>query len=93
MAEYVKLKDTINEAMMMELKPCPFCGGKYTANLSDCSECFLCVDKPPCDGCNWKKYLIVCNTNIGGCGAASGLYDTKEETIKAWNRRCGDDSN
>ena len=26
MAEYVKLKDTINEAMMMEIKPCPFCG-------------------------------------------------------------------
>ena len=52
MAEYVKLKDTINEAMMMELKPCPFCGGEYTVNLSDCSECFLCVDEPPCDGCN-----------------------------------------
>ena len=55
--------------------------------------CFLCADEPPCDGCNWKKYLIVCNTNIGGCGAASGLYDTKEEAIEAWNRRCGDDSN
>ena len=52
MAEYIKLKDTINEAMMMEIKPCPFCGGEHTVNLSDCSECFLCVDEPPCDGCN-----------------------------------------
>ena len=93
MAEHIKLKDRINEAMVMGIKPCPFCGGKYTVNLSDCSECFLCADEPPCDGCNLKKYLIVCNMDIGGCGAASGLYDTKEEAIKAWNRRCGDDSN
>ena len=86
-------KEIHENAVQNELKPCPFCGEKYTVNLSDCSECFLCADEPPCDGCNWKKYLIVCNTNIGGCGAASGLYDTKEEAIEAWNRRCGDDSN
>ena len=71
-----------------EIKPCPFCGGKYTVNLSDCSECFSCVDEPPCDGCNWVKHLIVCNVNLGGCGAASGLYDTEEKAIEAWNRRC-----
>ena len=73
-----------------KLRECPFCGGKYTVNLSDCSECSLCVDEPPCDGCNWKKYLIVCNVNLGGCGAASGLYDTEEKAIEAWNRRYGD---
>ena len=76
--------------MQNELKRCPFCGGKYTVNLSDSSECSSCVDEPPCDGCNWKKYLIVCNVHLGGCGAASGLYDTKEEAIEAWNRRYGD---
>ena len=27
MAEYIKLKDAINGAMMMGIKPCPFCGG------------------------------------------------------------------
>ena len=27
MAEYIKLKDAINEAMMIGIKPCPFCGG------------------------------------------------------------------
>ena len=64
--------------------------GKDTVNLYDCIECSPCVDEPPCDGCNWKKYLIVCNVHLGGCGAASGLYDTKEEAIEAWNRRCGD---
>ena len=37
-----------------------------------------------------KKYLIVCNVNLGGCGAASGLYDTKDKAIEAWNRRYGD---
>ena len=62
--------------MQNELKLCPFCGGKYTVNLSDYS---------------WKKYLIVCNVNLGGCGAASGLYDTEEKAIQAWNRRCGDE--
>ena len=30
--------------MQNELKRCPFCGGKYTVNLSDCSECSSCVD-------------------------------------------------
>lgn len=73
--------------MQNELKPCPFCGGKYTVNLSDCSECSPCVDEPPCDCCNWVKHLIVCN----GCGAASGMYDTKEEAIEAWNRRANDE--
>ena len=24
------------------------------------------------------------------CGAASGLYDTEEKAIEAWNRRYGD---
>lgn len=32
--------------MPNEIKPCPFCGGKYTVNLSDRSECFSCVDEP-----------------------------------------------
>ena len=77
--------------MQNELKQCPFCGGKYTVNLSDCSECFSCVDEPHCDGCNWKKYLIVCNVNLGGCGAASGLCDTTEKAIEAWNRRVNDE--
>ena len=36
MAEYVKLKDTINEAMMIELKPCPF-GGNETNDCADCA--------------------------------------------------------
>lgn len=64
--------------------------GKDTVNLSDCSECFSCVNEPHCDGCNWAKHLIVCNVNLGGCGAASGLYDTKEKAIEAWNRRTYD---
>ena len=38
MAEHIKLKDRINEAMVTGIKPCPFCGGKYTVNLSDCAE-------------------------------------------------------
>ena len=72
-----------------ELKPCPFCERKDAVTLSYCSEGFSCVAEPPCDGCNWKNYLIVCNVNLGGCGAASGLYDTKEEAIEAWNKRYG----
>lgn len=73
-----------------KLRECPFCGRKDAVTLSDCSECFPCVDEPPCYGCNWVKHLVVCNANIGGCGAASGLYDTEEKAIEAWNRRYGD---
>lgn len=76
--------------MPNELRKCPFCGKEYTVNLYDCTECSPCVDEPPCDGCNWKKYLIVCSVNLGGCGAASGWYDTEEKAIEAWNRRYGD---
>ena len=82
---------TLKEAIEYnELKPCPFCGGKDVVNLSDCSECVSCVDEPPCDGCNWAKHLIVCDVTRGGCGAASGLYDTTEKAIEAWNRRTYD---
>lgn len=81
---------TRRNTMPNEFKSCPFCGRKYTVNLYDCIECSSCVDEPHCDGCNWKKYLIVCSINLGGCGAASGLYDTEEKAIEAWNRRTYD---
>ena len=80
---------TRRNTMPNELKPCPFCGRKNAATLSNCTECSPCVDEPPCDGCNWKKYLIVCNVTLGGCGASSGLYDTEEKAIQAWNKRYG----
>ena len=81
---------TRRNTMPNELNPCPFCGRKNAATLSNCIECSPCVDEPPCDGCNWAKHLIVCDVNRGGCGAASGLYDTEEKAIEAWNRRTYD---
>ena len=89
--EKCSAKSLKKKTIRYELIGCPFCGREDTVNLSDCSECFSCVDEPPCDCCDWKKYLIACNVNIGGCGAASGLYDTKEEAIEAWNSRVNND--
>ena len=73
MAEYVKLKDTINEAMMMELKPCPFCGGKVRLDTaySYFQDTVIC-----CDGCDMVYTLDDCSA-------------TKEQIAEAWNRRYG----
>ena len=58
---------------MSELKPCPFCGSS------------MC-----------QTYLM-CHTYLSGefyyarrnimCTSTSGLADTKDDAIKAWNRR------
>jgi Lar family restriction alleviation protein len=59
---------------MEELKACPFCGGEA-----------LVINVTPYNGCN---YTGVCQ-NLE-CGANIGIYsDTREEAIKAWNKRAG----
>lgn len=77
MAEYVKLKDTINEAMMMGIKPCPFCGGKVRL---DTAYSYFRDTVIYCDGCDMVYTLDDCSA-------------TKEQIAEAWNRRYGDDSN
>ena len=58
--------------MNEQLKPCPFCGGE--AYLED----------------NEIDYLVVCsrcNTAVIPPGEEPGATATREEAIKAWNRR------
>ncbi len=62
--------------MIEELKPCPFCGGK--AKLYPCR-------KPNGNGL-FRDYLytVVCsNDNCHG----KPSYETREEAVKAWNKR------
>jgi len=63
---------------MSELKRCPFCGNK--ADTSD-------------GGYSGENWLVRCisgraDNDLPECPAAEGAtYKTKEEAIKAWNRR------
>lgn len=65
-----------------KLKPCPFCGSVLAPSDMTTRESYDdnygCVD----------EYCVVCDYNNGGCGASTGGgYKTREEAIKAWNRR------
>lgn len=62
---------------MEELKPCPFCG-KSVAVLSNAQE--------ELEVCN-NYVMVVCAFNRGGCGAATGFYNSEQEAIEHWNRR------
>lgn len=58
---------------MVELKPCPFCGG--TAHLSSYVSCDCCG----------KAYNG--RVGCGACEAEVSHYDTDELAVAAWNRR------
>ena len=77
--------------MMVELKPCPFCG-KSVAECGTVAE-HECKDKNSL-GYEWcaEHFDVVCNYIKGGCGASTGKsYATPEDAIEAWNRRAGED--
>lgn len=63
---------------MTELKPCPFCGGKadYVYNSEAVEDAM---------GRKWA-YTVVC----GRCVTSSGLCFSKEQALKAWNKRIND---
>lgn len=58
---------------MIELKPCPFCGGKA----------FLAEYDYKFDTGYVPTYGVECT----GCNAAIYDCDTEEEAAEAWNRR------
>lgn len=68
------------------LKPCPFCGSG-TMVITECRELEECSNFECCE--NNGYYCIACNMNAGGCGASSGYRGSKEDAIRAWNRRYG----
>jgi Lar family restriction alleviation protein len=69
--------------MSVELKPCPFCGGK--------ARIFYTMDIGVPTGDNGYKVSVKCD-NLLRCGAkiekwAAKKEWAKESAIKAWNRR------
>jgi Lar family restriction alleviation protein len=64
---------------MEKLKPCSFCGSIKSVVLIETTEF---VD---------KLYQVGCDAMKCGCGATSGLWDSEDEAIAAWNRRANDD--
>lgn len=75
---------------MDELKPCPFCGLKFPLKVETVAEMEY-MDKGS-SGYKWASshYTVVCNYDIGGCGASCGCNNrTKDAAIAEWNRRDG----
>lgn len=61
----------------LELKPCPFCGGK--AIIMQDNEGFFWI------GCN-DEYMCIGNINHGAM-----IFTTEQTAAKAWNRRANNE--
>lgn len=59
------------------LLPCPFCGNTDVKVMTAYEFDF---------GCD-HEFVVCCSALNDGCGAGGGVRDTKEDAIKAWNRR------
>lgn len=66
--------------MSEELKPCPFCGGK--AIYYDLGS--------PDEFVDWGVKCIECCITVICPGEEPGCIATKDEAIKAWNRRASE---
>lgn len=75
--------------MQNELRECPFCG-KKVAHCGTIADIDLVDDDSPDYDWSNNHHAVVCNYRDGGCGAATGAYDTKEQAIVAWNRRANE---
>ena len=65
------------QRLLLEAKPCPFCGGKAK---------FYQIGKD--DGIVWK---VMCGARVD-CSSLVNEFDTLEEAIAAWNNRAGGNS-
>ena len=71
---------------MSDMKPCPFCKND-SAHVSHTEEKCCCGE----DMYN-PAWTVTCDVNKGGCGASCGhWHEAREEAIKAWNTRAGED--
>lgn len=82
---------------MIELKPCPFCGGEATieqtshgtTELSSCKLSFLIrCSKCGATAPNSYGYIAI---NLAQNGELNQWRDDRAEAAKAWNRRVTDD--
>lgn len=65
---------------MIEVKPCPFCGGPARATQDTSSDYRS----------HWS-WLVICD-NHKNCWADSGHHDTEAEAIAFWNHRPVEDA-
>lgn len=65
----------------MEIKPCPFCGGKAEVYESNHGHFFIRCKTGPNNG-NTDNNNLPCPGNNGWCN-----YKTKEQAIAIWNTR------
>lgn len=63
---------------MVELKPCPFCGG---------TTLFVGTAREIHGSDDTHGYFVVCDAEYGGCGASCGAKLSEEDVMLAWNRR------
>ena len=74
-----RMRDEIerrNVKQIAENEPCPFCG-------SDSVEVYTHYGESA--GIQYGGYYPECTV----CGCRLNYYDSREEALKAWNRRCG----
>ena len=72
-----------NRMNKLFLRPCPFCGG--VADFTD-----LGVEGEFED---WDVECTECGITVITPGEEPGCVTTKEEAVRAWNRRASDDRN
>lgn len=58
---------------MIDLKPCPFCGGKAEIMMDD----------------DWSEWDVSCSNRNCILYEWAGRFNTREEAIAEWNRRDG----
>lgn len=68
---------------MIELKPCPFCGGMAESDFADKTFTYTNKHGEPRD--TGFYYTVKCINEI--CGCRIGIYEEPEMAIEAWNRR------
>lgn len=72
---------------MLDLKPCPCCGGEarhYFANANGLHLSNVCGVSW---GCKFDHHVIRCYK----CGLQTKVYATAKGCYKAWNRRAGEE--
>lgn len=69
----------------IKLKPCPFCGSIIAPRVMDQNEAMWIGPDPDYDGD--LEIVVCCASRKGGCGASTGLCDTSERAVEAWNKR------
>ena len=69
----------------IKLKPCPFCGRNHGLLITSIHHRLddVIIDQ-------WSVFCDASGDKCG-CGASCGYYHSKEEAIRAWNRRASDD--